>query len=111
MISNTLLLKNLNKAPVDVMEQLQIFVKEPERRSTEEMKRLLPLMKSIRAFRELDIPDAEYMRLLFSVYMVVFDPKQTIFKAGEAGDCFYIVLHGEVELWLANPAIKPLKKL
>lgn len=58
----------------------------------------------------MDIPDAEYMRLLFGIYMVVFEPKQVIFRTGDAGDCFYIVLHGEVELYLTNPAIKPLKK-
>lgn len=38
-----------------------------------------------------------------------FSPGQYLFKKGDSGEYFYIVLHGKVDLFLTNPLIKKLQ--
>jgi len=38
-----------------------------------------------------------------------FSPGQYLFKKGDSGEYFYIVLHGQVDLYLTNPQIKKLQ--
>ena len=38
-----------------------------------------------------------------------FSPGQYLFKKGDLGEYFYIVLHGQVDLYLTNPQIKKIQ--
>jgi CRP-like cAMP-binding protein len=39
-----------------------------------------------------------------------FSQGATVFKKGEKGDYFFIVVYGQIDLFLPNPQIKPIYK-
>jgi len=53
--------------PPIVDEQVRFFAKDPDRRTPEEVKSLVPFMKQLQAFKDLEIDDGEMMRLIYNI--------------------------------------------
>ena len=86
--------------------QIKIFAKDTDRRTMLEVKSLFPFMKETPAFKDLEIEDSELIRLIYCISLSFYSPGSILCKAGEQGDCFFIILSGGVDLYLPNPVVK-----
>ena len=68
--------------------------KEPDRRTEEEVKSLVPFFRATSAFKDLEIDDSEIIRLIYNIVVVHYPANNTLFNTGDIGDCFFIMISG-----------------
>ena len=70
---------------------------------------MLPYFKVLNQFREIGIPDSDLMKVILQIELKVFAKDQVLFRTGDEPDNFYIVVHGEINLHLPNPAYRKIQ--
>lgn len=63
-------------------------------------------MKSLDVLKDLEITDNDIIKLVYSIDLVKFKKDEVLFKRGDRGDYFYILLTGQVDVFLPNPEVK-----
>ena len=63
----------------------------------------------VKAFHEIGISDSDLQKIIVHFKIENYQKGDRIFKHGDDGDYFYIVMSGQVDLYLPNPDVKKLK--
>ena len=92
---------------------VQILNKPPdEKRSEKDLKKLEPLLSELRFFtktRPMDID--ERLEVCKNLRYEFKEPGGTVFRQGDAGDKFYIIIKGECQVSIPDPlSSEPAKK-
>ena len=77
-------------------------------RSLDLTREILQNFKEISAFKEIGIDDNELTKIILNAKVKIFIANKVLFRTGDIGDYFYIVLHGKIDLYIPNPAVKRL---
>ena len=90
--------------------QLRVLSKSRKQRTPEDINSLLPSLKTNHFFKERDFDEESMLKILANASFETVEEGQYVFKRGEIGDKFYLVLHGSVGVHIQNPQWKLLKR-
>ena len=79
---------------------VNILTKSQEQRSQYDLKTLVPLMENIRFFKERKIKTKELFEICNGLEYFKSPENSYVIKYGEEGDKFYIILQGQVSVWV-----------
>lgn len=108
-INNKLFHDSILHHPPEVQEQLKVFAQDPDQRSYDDIKKLVPFLKDLQAFKDIEIDDTELIRLIYSISLFYYPDGAVLFRAGDIGDCFFIVLTGGIDVYMPNQELRPVK--
>ena len=87
-----------SELPWMVQVQLRVLAKERRQRTTEDVHSLLPNLKESQFFVERGFDDQSMLKILASASYQTVEAGDWVFKAGDPGDRFYLILHGSVSV-------------
>lgn len=88
---------------------IRILSKPPHERSPYELKELLHFFKSNKTFRDLEVDQTELMKVTSQIGFSFNLAGRYIFQYGDQGDYFYIILTGEVHVYVPSELSLQLK--
>ena len=84
------------------MDLIQILKKPGRQRKQNENDIAISLLKSIEFFTHHNIPDKNYMDLLQNIELLEIPKQGLVFDFDTDGDLFYIILAGEVAIYIPD---------
>ena len=96
--------------PYMVQVQLRVLAKERKHRTQEDMNSLLPNLKENKFFKERGFDEASLLKILYNASFETVTGGDVVFREHDIGDKFYLILHGSVGVFKANPKYKTLKR-
>lgn len=89
---------------------VNVLVKNSARRSQQELDTIVPMLQKIQFFKEREISHENYVHIAETLQYEFIFKDQTVFKQGEQGEKFYIIIDGEVCIKIFNKAYDAKKK-
>eukprot|EP00347_Sterkiella_histriomuscorum_P015778 403355716 len=94
---------NSNFPDPQLLMIIQILKKNPEQRTEKDLNTLAPMLKEIRFFKERGEIETHHLIDLCQALRYEFcEAGKFVFKQGDYGDCFYVILRGRVSVLIQN---------
>jgi hypothetical protein len=88
----------------------QVLMKARDQRTDDDIRELLPMVRSIKFFKEQSITDISEMLDIANSLTYEFIPKgKEVFEYGSIGEKFFIIIEGEVSVIIPNPECRDFK--
>jgi len=87
---------------------LQILKKPSDQRSDKDLQVMLPIIREIAFFKNKNIQGQDLVQICQEMKHAHYREGEAVFKQGEYGDKFYIILRGEVSVKIPDPKLKGL---
>ena len=97
---------NLSQANRKVVKALK---RDRDDRGYEANNELVKYFSNVNIFAKNGIDGNDLLKVINSMYYQFFPQKSVIFRYGDEGDVFYIIISGKVQVWLPNPEIEASK--
>eukprot|EP00929_Paragymnodinium_shiwhaense_P078681 TRINITY_DN40803_c0_g1_i2.p1 TRINITY_DN40803_c0_g1~~TRINITY_DN40803_c0_g1_i2.p1 ORF type:complete len:2366 (+),score=488.22 TRINITY_DN40803_c0_g1_i2:238-7335(+) len=91
-------IKGLEDLPAELRQQLQLLRLPPHKRTNEALKRLVASLSHVKLFERLE--DSVKLQVCRHLKFTRCDADSIVFREGETGDKFYIILSGSVGLYV-----------
>jgi len=105
-----LFMKKMNKLSPRTHKLVFNLTKDISDRTHQENEELLDFFGKVPALADLGLKDKDLLKVVASLDYTYLPRMKTIFKKGDYGDTFYIVIKGEVNLYMTNPQIKLVRE-
>ena len=66
----------------------------------------MPFLRLLEAFHDLEISDYDLCNIIYGIELKKYDAGEVLFKKGDVGEHFFILIAGEVDVYLPNPDYK-----
>lgn len=87
-----------------------VLKKPPEFRNEKDLTNLAPVIKEIQFFKSRNIEGTHLNDICNELRYEYFYPGEFVFKQGDYGDRFYVILKGKVQVLINNPNNNDKKK-
>eukprot|EP00347_Sterkiella_histriomuscorum_P008621 403344394 len=90
---------------------ISILKKPPEFRNEKDLNNLAPVIKEIQFFKTRNIEGSHLNDICNELRYEYYQPGEFVFRQGDYGDRFYVILRGKVQVLINNPNDKKKKKV
>jgi CRP-like cAMP-binding protein len=83
-------------------EMVSVLVKNPQRRTPAELDSIVPMIMKIQFFKEREMKYESCVHVAETLSYEFQHKDHTVFRQGDEGDKFYIIIDGEVSIKIFN---------